>query len=361
MSAAAKAIALAALGVACATKVGDVPPRAWRAEAWPAAERLFRSDQRWLGGDAAYSIDLGSGRTLWLFGDSFIARPGSDGRRGCAMVRNSIAVQDGLDPGSARMEFHWRGTLERPASWFAEDGEAWLWPLHGARIGDAATVFCTRLRAIGEEGPFGFCAVGWTAFRLTGLDGPAAGWRCDELATPAAPFPVVVGTAVVVHEDHVLAYALAEPGDHSVRLVRWPQVAFARGELTAPEWFDGGRWRPHREVIAPPQPVLAEGAPEFTVCAREGGFLMVQTLGFGAADLAVRTAPRPEGPWSEPRVVYRPPESSRAGVFVYAGKAHAHLGGSGLLATYASNAWDFPRLVDDQSLYFPHCVRICAH
>ena len=32
-----------------------------------------RGRPRWLGGDGAYSIDLGGDRTLWLFGDSFIA------------------------------------------------------------------------------------------------------------------------------------------------------------------------------------------------------------------------------------------------------------------------------------------------
>ena len=31
--------------------------------------------QGWLGGDAAYSVPLSPGRTLWLFGDTFIGAP----------------------------------------------------------------------------------------------------------------------------------------------------------------------------------------------------------------------------------------------------------------------------------------------
>src|SRR5215467_7748298 len=40
---------------------------------WPEADCIFRSDPRWLGADAAFSVDLGQGRVLWLFGDSFVA------------------------------------------------------------------------------------------------------------------------------------------------------------------------------------------------------------------------------------------------------------------------------------------------
>lgn len=334
---------------------------------WPEADVLFRRDPSWRGGDAAYSVDLGAenggaARTLWLFGDSFVAKPGSVGRRGCAMVRNSIAVQEGADPTTAAITFHWRGTHDAPASWFAEDGDVWHWPLAGLRIGEVVTVFCTRVRRSGANGPFGFQAIGWTALALRGVDGPVPQWRCEPRATFASPFPVVVGTAVVAHGAHVYAYALAEPGTHAVYALRWPAATFAAGDLLTPEWFDAGSWRAHATFTRAPTPVLTEGAPEFSVSRTPTGFAMVQSLGFGHTDLAVRTAPAPEGPWSEARVAFRPPESSLDGVFVYAGKAHPQLTGdevrSDLVATYASNAWDFGRLIDDETLYFPRFVRL---
>jgi hypothetical protein len=328
------------------------------ASAWPAADALFRRDPRWRGGDAAYSVDLGAGRTLWLFGDSFVARPGSVGRRGCAMVRNSIAVQTGADPSRAAIEFHWRGTADQPGSWFAEDGEVWHWPLGGVCTGDAVTLFCTRVRGTGEAGPFGFRAVGWTAFVLRGIDGPVQRWTCERLATFAAGFPVVVGTAVIAGREWVHAYALAEPGDHAVHLLRWPRAAFLAGDLLGPQWFDQGAWRIQPLLAPPPTPVLASGAPEFSVHRDRRGFWMVQSLGFGGTDLAVRRAPAPEGPWSEPQVVFRPQESDLEGVFVYAGKAHPQLEGGDLVLTYATNAWDFARAVADESLYFPRFVRL---
>jgi hypothetical protein len=47
--------------------------RAQTGSSCPEADRLFHSDPRWLGADAAFSIDLGGGRVWWLFGDSFVA------------------------------------------------------------------------------------------------------------------------------------------------------------------------------------------------------------------------------------------------------------------------------------------------
>src|SRR5262245_25248473 len=62
-------LSLATLALAACS---DPPPI--RAEAWPEADALFRQDPRWLGADAALTVDLGGDRVLWLFGDTFVAK-----------------------------------------------------------------------------------------------------------------------------------------------------------------------------------------------------------------------------------------------------------------------------------------------
>ncbi|MFO1077015.1 MAG: hypothetical protein U1E73_04730 [Planctomycetota bacterium] len=351
-----------ALAAALAFAAACSGPAGFRAEPWPAAERLFRSEPDWRGGDAAYAIPLGgegaAARTLWLFGDSFVARaPGATQRAGTAMVRNSIAVQNGDDPATARMEFASRRDANGPADFFPGDGGEWFWPLHGLRIGEAVVVFGARIARDETPKSLGFRVVGWTAFLVRGVDGPPAAWALARLPVPACPFPTVVGTAVVADAEHVYAYALREPGDHAVFLLRWPRERVAQGDLLGPEWRDGERWVAHRELRLAPRPVLAEGAPEFAVLRDGAAFAMVQTLGFPTGDLVVRTAPAPWGPWSEPLRLLHPPQSDRQGLLVYAGKATPLADGS-WLATYASNAFDFGTLVRDESLYYPHCVRI---
>src|SRR5262245_28716220 len=59
---------------AVAAQAPDVAP-------WPEAAARFRSQgSSWLGADSAYSVDLRSGRVLWLFGDTFVD-PARDGSR----------------------------------------------------------------------------------------------------------------------------------------------------------------------------------------------------------------------------------------------------------------------------------------
>src|SRR5436189_3915828 len=75
--------------------------RTWKTTPAPHLDELFfPASSSWRGGDAVYSVPLSSDRILWLFGDSFIAKPGATGREGGRMVRNSLAIQTvggGLD------------------------------------------------------------------------------------------------------------------------------------------------------------------------------------------------------------------------------------------------------------------------
>jgi hypothetical protein len=92
-------------------------------------------------------------------------------------------------------------------------------------------------------------------------------------------------------------------------------------------------------------------------CAH-GPWVEVQTVGFGGTDIGARFADRIEGEWSDPGVFFRPEESDRSGVLVYAAKAHPEQEGAELAVTYVANHTDFATLVADETLYFPRFVRV---
>ena len=96
-----------------------------RTEPWQEADALFHSNPKWLGSDDAYSIDLGNGRVLWLFGDTFIATSEKNIRRESIMIRNSIAIQSGYDPSAASMKFYWNTKGNRHQSFFPEKNDIW--------------------------------------------------------------------------------------------------------------------------------------------------------------------------------------------------------------------------------------------
>lgn len=144
-------------------------------------------------------------------------------------------------------------------------------------------------------------------------------------------------------------------GDVGVYLARVSVAAAQRGDLRDMKWWSGGEWRSaaHRQVL------IFDASSEASLQAdpRGSGFLEVNSQGFGATNIVMRRAPRAEGPWGEPEVMYRPPESDGPYPLVYAGKSHSELQGAEMVLTYAANGPD-QRLAVDMSIYFPRFVRV---
>lgn len=350
-------VALALLVCGC----GAERAREAAVEPWPEAEALFRSDPHWLGGDAVYSVPLDATRILWLFGDSFVALDGKGDRRSATMVRNTIAVQSGRAPATARISFHHGTTADGAAApFFADAGDHGLWPLHGHRVpGGPLFLFQTLVRNTPGVG-LGFAIDGSRLVRIAEPDRDPATWTPREVPVRGAPEGVVLGTAVWREGDHLIVLGTRGSGPHEGVLVRF---AIAGGELL-PEcevWL-GARFAapsPGREVPT----VLGDAGPECSVDRLGAGWLHVASRGFGATTLAVRTAPRSTGPWSGPRDVFVPPESLAPRAFVYAGKAHPALdaGADWLAVSYATNAFAFAELFGEhgqRALYWPRFVRV---
>jgi hypothetical protein len=358
----------AALLAACAARTPPAPEHL-TAGPWPEAEAMFRSDPRWLGGDACYSVDLGGDRILWLFGDSFVAPDESGDRKHATMVRNTIAIQHGRDPRTARMEFHWRQEGSKPLPFFANDGEHGFWPLHGVRLRDGPLLlFQTIVRDTPGQG-LGFAIDGWRIVRVTNPDDDPPAWGCTVLPLPDLPYRCMMGTAVWQVQDDV--YALGTSGDapHPGFLCRF-HVGDLLTQRIAPRWCGGPAQQPFHLPFCPfdrnhPVAILPEAAPECSLHfeLRLGRWLHVCSRGFGATTIAVRTARTPGGPWSLPTDVFTPPESRDEHPLVYAGKAHPEVdaGADGLLVTYAANALDFGALFTQEGqrdLYWPRAVRL---
>lgn len=342
------------------TQQSRTVPWDFKATAWPDADQLFRSDPRWLGGDVAYSIDLGHGRVLWLFGDSFIANNPSKTRRQSAFVHNSIAIQTGYDPAHASMKFYWPKTSGKPSEFAANEGEVWLWPEDGARLGDKLLLFFVRVRSDSSKDSLGFKLVGWAAFLVENPDAQPSAWIMHRVNTPQGPARFMVGSGVVRVGSFLYAFAPSEPS-HDDYLLRWPWTAAEEGNLSSPEWWCGASgWVEQSNLASPPAPAIPEGSNEFSVIwdSHYNKFFVVESVGFGASDIGIRWADRLEGPWSEPVKIYHPPESDRPDAFVYAGKLHAALQGSDFVVTYVANRMNDKILAKDMSIYYPRFVRL---
>lgn len=339
----------------------------FNAVSWPEADVLFRGSSTWLGADSAFSIDLGGGRSLWLFGDSWIDSADSQSRNSARMVRNSIAIQSGSNPSNAEIEFYWQADLDaEPESFFDTGTNDWYWPGHGIRTDSGLILFLNRLRSI--DAGLGFESVGWEARLIENPDDDPPDWRIRKLDTPTNRLGIQVGFAGALrHMEYLYAFGSADPDKtHPIYAVRWPLDAVTAGHLMAPEWWGGAKvgWMEKGSEL-PRKPLLMHGQSEMTIHfdKRTRQFISVQTVGFGKARLAIRTSPSLSAQWSTLKTIFDPPENGRPNVMIYAGKAHPQLEGADLVLTYATNTTEFSEHISDSEIYYPHFVRLlgCDH
>ena len=338
----------------------DIP--CFEASAWREADQLFLRDSYWRGADGASSVYLGGGRTLWLFGDTWIDPSGNGTRNGARMVSNSVAIQTGTDPANASMKFYWgRASDGTPSAIIPDEGKERHWFGNGIRVGDCLVLFLNRVISVNTG--LGFESVGWVAWMVENPDAEPSHWRKRRLQTPTNPLGVLTGFAAVRQfGDYVYAFGSEDPvKSHPIYASRWPAEKVRLGQLMSPEWWGGERlgWISDSSSAAR-FPLFENGQSELSIHFDQASdrFIGIQTAGFGPTDIMMRAAPLHTGPWSSPKLVYRPSEYNKPNIMIYSAKAHPQLTGGDLILTYATNNFDFGAHLTDSLSYFPRFVRL---
>ena len=187
---------------------------------------------------------------------------------------------------------------------------------------------------------------------------------------PALPFDALPGAAVLRDGPYVVALAVKQTGPHAGAFMRLPAAALARGDFSGMDWWAGERrgWVKTGAVGASgPALVIddagAEASLDWDACRKV--YVHVASTGFGATEIAERTAPALTGPWSPPRTLFRPPESDAPNPFVYAGRAHEDLAApQGARAlSYVANSFTPDDLMTNDGaarLYWPRIAFVAA-
>lgn len=337
---------------------------------WEDGQSLFYRQSDWLGGDGAHSRDLGDGHVLWLFGDSLVRTERAGEGERTWFVHNTVAIQKGYNVAEASIRFYWGekssdqepNLLEQllgaeplgpePHSLIPDPRQGhFFWPHDTLLIEGRLIIFASEIRSTGD-GPFAFQGVRWTAFEVNGPLLDPSKWSFNELRTQGRQHETFLGIATVVHDGHVYAYGHRDVDDdifgtlHDILVARWSVEDVLQGNLARPEWWGGHDegWGHDME----PEPLftggIVEGSVHFDVEHRT--FVMVRLGWFGAADVVAQTAPAPEGPWSDPVVVYAPPEAQSQDALLYAGKTHPwHARETGItIVTYHDHDQPTPRM-----------------
>ena len=315
---------------------------------------LFTSDKYWKGADGAATVDLGNNRILWLFSDTFIDVDGTGNRSNSTMIRNSIAIQNGLDIEKATIKFYYKGSRKKPNDFFNLPGDTWLWCGHGMLVKDNLIIFLFEEESTSEG--LGFRAVGWYMVIIDNPYEDPLSWDIEYFKGPE-PSDILTGSSAILRDSRYLyAYGVKEPGTHEVYLIRFEIEQLLSGNFLSMAWWAADQWVSNRGE-APEGAVLFKGQTEFSVHYQKEieKYMQVQTFGFGKAKLGYRLANLPQGPWSD-QVLFYEPNLEDHQEFVYSANAHPELMAEGVLITYNVNNFDFGKLINNESIYFPRFI-----
>lgn len=302
----------------------------------------------WTGGDGTVSIQLPDGRSLWLFGDSFLGGVNPDGSRDAAtpFIRNcaQIHFQGRLTPLYGQREGA-PAALFQPAA-----ADEWYWPGDGTVQEGRLFVFLHRFHRTGT---------GLWDWQWTGTDLALIGLPALHLET-IRPLPfangVRYGAAILEHQSSIYIYGVAEAaGRKQLHVARATTESLADGSWL---FFDGDQWSTDPERSAP---VLTGVGSQFSLMPYRQAYALITMDGRTpfSGRLVAYKAPRPEGPFQGPVFMYTAPEAD-SDVAAYNPFIHPQFTRQGrLLISYNVNHLHDPEaLYRDAQIYRPRFVRL---
>lgn len=343
------------------------PPAVVKAEPDVELTAKFRRTDGWVGGDGAFSVPLGDGRAVWLFSDTWIGRVRDGKRKEVTMVNNTVGVQEGMGADLKLTFAVQKGANGKPVAIFTPpDKESWFWQFAGHAADDKLHVFLPRFEKASGPAAFGFKALDvW----LGTVEKPSADplkWQPKYVEMPFAALTGerkwAFGSSVLTVGDHAYVYGYAEQSGKPFPARKLLTARVPKDKLADfKEWrfLADGEWKKDAKDATPQFDKLAA---EFSVSYLPGlkRYAAVYTE-HGLSDRVVgRFATSPDGPWSDPVLLYTCPEmGKRKGVFSYAAKAHPHLAtGNELVISYVVNAFELGPVINDAGLYWPLFVRV---
>ena len=329
----------------------------------------------WTGGDAAYSRRLEQGKSLWLFGDSFIGKIDQGWRIDPMMIHNACAWQD--LSGKAPMRFFWKTVEGKPLAILnPEHKDTYYWPGDCSLIDGRLYVFCKRIKddPSVKDPAFAFKWVSDDLIQVVNPNDPPTQWRIHSIPLPGMEVDMHLGCATYIEADHLYIFATRMVGEgmakhHNLLMARIELKALTNLDFSRVEYWchnpdadeatrNKGIWR--QEPINP-LVLFEDAAPELSVGKVKGlpGLYAVYTQSGLSGNIMLRQSPTLESPWSESLLVYRCPEASLKGVNCYGAKNHSELSGDRLLTiTYCCNPGAISAHVRQPGLYFPRAIKV---
>lgn len=309
------------------------------------------------GSDGYYSVPLPDGRSVWIFGDSFLGTVNADGsrdKRSPVFVRNAFAVQDG---DSLRSLYNiidgWESSFVIPpdavkGTEFSEDS-LWYWPGDGFVENGKLKVFMTAFYQ-GDTGSWGFR---WTGANLATFSLPDI--KLESIHHFEYPGEVEIHWGHAVCDDAPDFTYIYGAGD------KYPYVArVAKGDVIAPwEFYNGNDWVNDSRLAKPMTDF--KGSEQFSVFKLKDKYVMLtQTGDFIDSKLVSVTSDLPYAEWGNKKELCDiKPLIPAKDLFAYNSVAHPKFNENNeLLVSYCVNSFNVDDLFEDANKYRAVFIRV---
>ena len=335
----------------------------------PQYDALFSNQKGWTGADGAYSIAFSDNRILWLFGDTWFGEIRNGEHVNATIVNNSIAIQHGLLPSDASVEFYvGRAPDGMPRAFIRPaDRRGWCWIYDGVLTSEGLFLFIIQIERTESQADFGFKVIGSWLGHATNPEAAPINWQITQKRIPWENFSpagdTLFGSSILKQGDFLYIYGTTENIIDGLRhkymiLARVPEAELA--EFDQWRFFAGGEWTADFSKLAHLCDLMAN---EYSVSFLPaiGKYVAVYSVSGISENIVARFAPHPWGPWGVPVILFQCPEMKRdAYVFCYAAKGHPglSLAPDEIIITYVASSADFEKISKDAALYRPRFLRV---
>lgn len=324
----------------------------------------------WLGADAAYSIPLDGGHSVWIFGDTLYGEKRVVSGGEPQMVRNSIGIST-CSNGKFDVKYVIRHDQDGAMKDFfpARKKDTWYWALDGFRHDNNlwVTLLCIRATPKATADALGFETCGADLAKVSNLAADPQRWKVDVFPLVEDGVKAYPSATTVVDGKYAYLFALYENAARPMVLGR-----IALNKLSEPaknlEYLAADNsWKPGFDP-KDAKVVMPHGNTEMTIrydSVRKQWLAVMTDPQFGSDKIVLRTAKDITGPYTDAMTIYTVPDLQKSdpnydsATFCYAGKEHPEFRGKDtLLITYACNTMNVPKLATNLSIYFPKAVRV---
>ena len=297
------------------------------------------------GADGVISFPLSNGSSVFMMGDSFLAKV-EDSKRNpdCKMINNTFIV---LDKNKKESKAIFKGDFNDPETMLVPNQDngkhEFYWPGHGYEYKNELHVFMSRFVHIDPvDGGWNFKYIGTDYFPYSNING------------------VHYGHSILKDGDYTYIYGTWHDKANANLHVARAQMNDTTNKLTHFEFFNGVSWSENPKDTQPLKGINKLTPEQFSVFKHNDKYVFVmQERGLFLGNIYSYVSDSPIGPWRNEKHLYHATEqeNTKDEIFTYNAMAHPqYIQDNRLLVSYCVNSFNVPSIHEYISFYRPRFI-----